>query len=213
MNNVEWRIEEGLVEYPEAISFMESRIAAIECGTLPELVWCVEHPPLYTAGSSAKSNDLLTPNRFPVYSPGRGGEYTYHGPGQRICYVMLNLKARQSQDIRAYVRNLEQWIINTLERFAIKGERREGRVGIWVQRDQLREDKIAAIGIRVRKWITYHGIALNIETDLSHYEGIVPCGIQSHGVTSFHDLGHLVTMEEVDSMLKDEFDNIFGGSD
>ncbi len=209
---VEWIIEEGLVAYPDALEEMEARAAMIAAGEAPERVWLIEHPPLYTAGTSAHKEDLLTPDRFPVYDAGRGGQYTYHGPGQRVCYVMLNLKHRQ-EDIRAYVAALESWIISTLDQFNVRGERREDRVGVWVRRPEkgpTTEDKIAAIGIRVRKWVTFHGISLNVEPELDHFSGIVPCGIQEHGVTSLVDLGLPVTMPEVDSILRGEFEKIFG---
>lgn len=209
---VEWRITDSLVPYPEAQSFMEERIKKIANGTAPECVWLLEHPPLYTAGTSANPADLIAPDRFDVFETGRGGEYTYHGPGQRIAYVMLDLK-RRSQDVRLFVATLEEWIINTLEAHNIKGERREDRVGVWVERPEKGqgiEDKIAAIGIRLRKWVTFHGISLNVEPDLSHYSGIVPCGIEKHGVTSFVDLGYPITMPEVDMTLREEFEKLFG---
>ncbi|SNZ08316.1 lipoyl(octanoyl) transferase [Cohaesibacter gelatinilyticus] len=209
---VEWRITDSLVPYPEAQSFMEERIKQIANGTAPECVWLLEHPPLYTAGTSANPADLIAPDRFDVFETGRGGEYTYHGPGQRIAYVMLDLK-RRSQDVRLFVATLEEWIINTLEAHNIKGERREDRVGVWVERPEKGqgiEDKIAAIGIRLRKWVTFHGISLNVEPDLSHYSGIVPCGIEKHGVTSFVDLGYPITMPEVDMTLREEFEKLFG---
>lgn len=193
---VEWLVAPGLVDYDDAVSFMEERVAAIRDHNANELVWLVEHPPLYTAGTSANDTDLLTPDRFPVYATGRGGEYTYHGPGQRVAYVMLDLKRRRC-DVRAFVSSLEAWIIATLDDMNIKGERREDRVGVWVARPErptlpdgsLSEDKIAAIGIRLRRWVSYHGISLNVEPDLGHFAGIVPCGISAHGVTSLVDLG------------------------
>ncbi|WP_051341477.1 lipoyl(octanoyl) transferase LipB [Azospirillum halopraeferens] len=211
---VEWRISDEPVPYPEAIAVMEERVAAIRAGTAPELVWLLEHPPLYTAGTSADDADLLDPGRFPVYRTGRGGQFTYHGPGQRVAYVMLDLKARGG-DVRAFVCALEEWLIRTLAAFNIKGERREGRVGIWVDKGPYgglkgQEDKIAAIGVRVRRWVTYHGVALNVEPDLSHFSGIVPCGISRHGVTSMVALGHLVTMPDVDSALMAAWDEVFG---
>ena len=209
---VEWRITDSYVPYPEAQSFMEQRITDIANGDAPECVWLLEHPPLYTAGTSANPADLIAPDRFDVFETGRGGEYTYHGPGQRIAYVMLDLK-RRSQDVRLFVATLEQWIINTLEAHNIKGERREDRVGVWVERPEKGqdiEDKIAAIGIRLRKWVTFHGISLNIEPDLTHYSGIVPCGIEKHGVTSFVDLGYPITMPDVDMTLREEFEQLFG---
>ena len=206
---IEWRYSDELVPYDDAHHIMEERVAHIAEGNANELVWCLEHPPLYTAGTSANASDLLDKERFPTYQTGRGGQYTYHGPGQRIVYTMLNLKQRDAQDIRAYVHNLEQWIINTLTRFNIHGERREGRVGIWVNMGNGKESKIAALGIRVRKWVTFHGIAINVEPDLSHFAGIVPCGISEHGVTSFAELGQFVTMEDLDVVLKEEFEKIF----
>ncbi len=212
---VEWRISDDLVPYPEAVATMEARVAAIAAGEAPELVWLVEHPPLYTAGTSARSADLLAPDRFPVYATGRGGQYTYHGPGQRVAYVMLDLRHR-GQDLRRYVHDLEEWVIRSLDRFNIRGERREGRVGIWVADGSKREDKIAAIGVRVRRWITYHGIAINVDPDLSHFGGIVPCGIRETneaplGVTSFAKLGHIISLPEVDVVLKETFREVFGG--
>ncbi len=212
---VEWRISDAPVPYPEALAAMEARVEAIRAGTAPELVWLLEHPPLYTAGTSARDADLLEPDRFPVYRAGRGGQFTYHGPGQRVAYVMLDLKARGA-DIRAFVHALEDWLIRTLASFNIKGERRDGRVGIWVGRQPYggapgQEDKIAAIGVRVRRWVSFHGVALNVEPDLSHFAGIVPCGISEHGVTSMVALGHLVTMEEVDSALMAAWPAVFGG--
>ena len=210
---MEWRISEGLVEYPAALAEMEARAEAIRHQGAPELVWLVEHPPLYTAGTSAKGGDLLQPDRFPVYATGRGGQYTYHGPGQRVAYVMLDLKNR-GEDVRRYVRDLEEWIIRTLARFNLKGERREGRVGIWVAHDR-REDKIAAIGVRVRRWVTFHGISINVDPDLSHFSGIVPCGIQESaaaplGVTSLAALGYIVSMPEFDMALRGAFAEVFG---
>lgn len=209
MTTPEWRISDSQVPYPEALAEMEERVRAIREDGAPELVWLLEHPPLYTAGTSADAADLLTPERFPVYQTGRGGQYTYHGPGQRVAYVMLDLKAR-GEDVRCFVHDLEEWIIRTLAQFTVKGERRDGRVGIWVDRGHGREDKIAAIGVRVRKWVTFHGIALNVEPDLSHFTGIVPCGIREHGVTSLWDLGITATMDEVDMALRASFDEVFG---
>lgn len=208
---IEWRSGPGLVAYGEAVGEMESRAAAIREGAAPELVWLVEHPPLYTAGTSAKVGDLLDGDRFPVHQSGRGGQYTYHGPGQRVAYVMLDLNRRGS-DLRAYVRELEQWVISTLAQFDIAGERRNGRVGIWVDRGGGREDKIAAIGVRVRHWVTYHGIAINVSPELSHFDGIVPCGIADPnlGVTSFADLGIDATMVDVDQALRETFSEVFG---
>lgn len=210
---LEWRVEEGLVPYPQAVAAMEKRVAAIRSGAAPELVWLLEHPPLYTAGTSARDEDLLTPDRFPVYRTGRGGQFTYHGPGQRVAYVMLDLK-RRGPDVRKFVTDLEEWLIRTLARFNVVGERREGRVGIWIDRGrhgglENREDKIAAIGVRVRHWVTYHGVALNVEPDLGHFEGIVPCGIAGHGVTSLVDLGLPVSLADVDVALKASFEEVF----
>ncbi|MFC5358680.1 MULTISPECIES: lipoyl(octanoyl) transferase LipB [Azospirillum] len=212
---VEWRISDTPVPYPDALAEMEARVEAIRAGTAPELVWLLEHPPLYTAGTSAREEDLLEPGRFPVYQAGRGGQFTYHGPGQRVAYVMLDLKTRGA-DIRAFVQDLEEWLIRTLAAFNIRGERREGRVGIWVDKGPYggapgQEDKIAAIGVRVRRWVSFHGVALNVEPDLSHFAGIVPCGISEHGVTSIVALGHLVAMEDVDAALIASFAEVFGG--
>jgi len=206
---LEWRIDDRPVDYLAAVAAMEARVAAIRAGTAPELIWLLEHPPLYTAGTSAKDSDLLEPERFPVYRSGRGGQFTYHGPGQRVAYVMLDLKRRGS-DVRRFVRDLEHWLIATLARFNVSGERREGRVGIWVDRGAGREDKIAAIGVRVRRWVSYHGVALNVEPDLSHFDGIVPCGIQGHGVTSLVDLGLPVAMADADMALRAAFEEVFG---
>jgi len=213
---VEWRVEPGLTAYPEALAAMEARVEAIRAGAAPELVWLVEHPPLYTAGTSAQEADLVQPDLFPVYSTGRGGEYTYHGPGQRVAYVMLDLK-RRHEDVRRFVASLEEWIIRSLARFNVRGERREDRVGVWVVRPDRpqvagrpAEDKIAAIGIRLRKWVSFHGIAINVEPDLAHYAGIVPCGISEHGVTSLVDLGLPVTMADLDVAMKAAFEEVFG---
>lgn len=214
---VEWRIEPGLVDYPRALATMEARAAAIRDDGAPELVWLVEHPPLYTAGSSADAHDLLQPDRFPVFDAGRGGEYTYHGPGQRVAYVMLDLKRRR-EDVRAFVAALEAWIIASLASFNVKGERREDRVGVWVARPdrpplpdgRAAEDKIAAIGIRLRRWVSLHGIAVNVEPNLDHFGGIVPCGIAGYGVTSLVDLGLPVTMADYDLALKAAFEETFG---
>ncbi|MEC8027190.1 MAG: lipoyl(octanoyl) transferase LipB [Pseudomonadota bacterium] len=209
----EWRISDRPVDYPAAVAEMEARVAAIAGGTAPELIWLLEHPPLYTAGTSADPRDLLQADRFPVHPTGRGGQYTYHGPGQRVVYALLDLGAR-GRDLRAYVHGLETWVIETLHQFAIDGERRAGRVGIWVRRSDLnlpqREDKIAAVGVRVRRWVAYHGISINLDPDLTHFAGIVPCGIAEHGVTSLHDLGQLVTMEELDLALRAGFETVFG---
>jgi lipoyl(octanoyl) transferase len=204
---VEWKASSGLVSYPEALAEMEARAAAIADGKAGELVWLLEHPPIYTAGTSAKESDLLDA-RFPVYRTGRGGQFTYHGPGQRVGYVMLELKHRRP-DVRAYVQDLEQWLIETLKEFGVKGERREGRVGIWVQRGN-REDKIAALGVRIKRWVSLHGVALNVAPDLSHFSGIVPCGVKAHGITSLADLGIDVSMAQVDLALKRSFQKIFG---
>jgi len=200
-------VADGLAPYPEAVAVMEERVAAIARKQRPELVWLVEHPPIYTAGTSARDSDLLDA-RFPVFKTGRGGQFTYHGPGQRVGYVMLDLH-RRGGDVRAFVHDLEEWLIRTLAAFGIKGERREGRVGIWVARGK-REDKIAAIGVRVRHWVTFHGVSLNVDPDLTHFDGIVPCGISEHGVTSLHDLGVLVSMADVDVAMRQAFDDVFG---
>ena len=210
----EWIVAPSPVPYPDALAFMEARVAAIHEGTAREMVWLVEHPPLYTAGVSAKKEDLIAPERFEVFDAGRGGQYTYHGPGQRVVYVMLDLNQRR-KDVRAFVEALEQWIIATLWRFNVEGHIRDGRVGVWVERKEkgyepLTEDKIAAIGIKLRRWVSFHGISLNVEPDLSHFDGIVPCGITEHGVTSLLDLGLPVTMDEVDYSLKSSFEAIFG---
>ena len=204
---VAWRVESGLTPYPDAVAFMEDRAASIADRRARELVWLVEHPPIYTAGTSANDADLLDA-RFPVFKTGRGGQFTYHGPGQRVGYVMLDLKQRGG-DVRGFVRDLEEWLIRTLAAFNVKGERREGRVGIWVARGK-REDKIAAIGVRVRKWVTFHGVSFNVDPDLTHFTGIVPCGISEHGVTSLHDLGILVSMADVDVAMRNAFAEVFG---
>ncbi len=214
MTDLEWRFDDRPVAYPDALARMEARVAEIRAGTAPEMVWLLEHPPLYTAGTSARAQDLLDPGRLPVYRSGRGGQYTYHGPGQRVAYVMLDLK-RRGCDVRGFVRDLEGWLIATLARFNVTGERRAGRVGIWVDRGgpndrDRREDKIAAIGVRIRRWVSYHGVALNVEPDLSHFQGIVPCGIHEAGVTSLVDLGLPVAMEDVDMALKSAFVEVFG---
>ena len=205
---LEWRVEDGLVAYPRAVEFMEERVAQIADGLAPELVWLIEHPPIYTAGTSAKPSDLLD-SRFPVFQTGRGGQFTYHGPGQRVAYVMLDLRLRKA-DVRAFVQNLEEWIIRTLARFGIAGERRDGRVGIWVVGGNGSEDKIAAIGVRVRRWVTFHGVALNVAPNLDHFGGIVPCGVRGHGVTSLAGLGIGASMADVDAALRAEFENAFG---
>jgi len=208
---VEWVQFDGLQPYESTLAAMEQRAGLVAAGEAPEAVWLLEHPPLYTGGTSAQPDDLINA-RFPVHAAGRGGQYTYHGPGQRVAYVMLDLTQR-GRDIRCLVQGLEQWLIDTLAAHNITGERREGRVGVWVQRANKgigREDKIAAIGVRVRKWVTFHGISLNVDPDLSHYDGIVPCGITDQGVTSFEDLGQLVSMAEVDSVMRGAFEAIFG---
>tara|TARA_B100001939_G_scaffold219936_1_gene189290 strand:- start:124 stop:780 length:657 start_codon:yes stop_codon:yes gene_type:complete len=207
-SNIEWDITDDLVPYEEALQRMEQRVQDIHDGTARELVWLLQHPPLYTAGTSADPTDLVDPDRFPVYAAGRGGQYTYHGPGQRVAYVMLDLRKR-GRDVRKFVYDLEQWVINTLAEFNVTGERRPGRVGVWVDRGQGREDKIAAIGVRVRRWITFHGISLNVDPDLDHFSGIVPCGISEHGVTSLVDLGLPITMQDVDAALRRSWNEIF----
>jgi lipoyl(octanoyl) transferase len=205
----QWEVAAGLVPYEAALARMEERVAAIRAGAAAELVWLVEHPPTYTAGTSATPEGLVDP-RFPVFRAGRGGQWTYHGPGQRTGYVMLDL-TRRGRDVRAYVHNLEEWLIRALWRFNIRGERREGRVGIWVE-DRARgtEDKVAAIGVRVTRWVSWHGVAINVDPDLGHFGGIVPCGISQHGVTSLHRLGITATMEEVDAALMAEWGGVFG---
>jgi lipoyl(octanoyl) transferase len=205
---VEWRISHEPVDYRAAVAQMECRVAAIRAGTAAELVWLLEHPSLYTAGTSARDEELLDPRRLPVYRSGRGGRYTYHGPGQRIAYVMLDLR-RRGQDVRCHVRQLEEWIIRALARFGVTGARREGRIGIWVALPGGREAKIAAMGVRVRQWVTYHGLALNIDPDLDLYRGIIPCGIAEHGVTSLAELGIRATGADVDRALHDTFAQAF----
>ena len=210
---VDWLISDAPVSYPEAVAAMEARVAAIAAQEASELVWLLEHPPLYTSGTSGKASDLLAP-RFPTFASGRGGQVTYHGPGQRVAYVMLDLKRRRP-DVRAFVASLEEWIIRTLAAFNVRGERREDRVGVWVKRPDKGpacEDKIAAIGVRLKRWVSLHGIAINVEPDLSHYASIVPCGIADsrYGVTSLVDLGHPVTMTDVDVALRQAFAEIFG---
>ncbi|MCW5691525.1 MAG: lipoyl(octanoyl) transferase LipB [Pseudolabrys sp.] len=212
---VEWRISEGLTPYPEAVAFMEARAAAIARGEAPELVWLVEHPPLYTAGTSADRADVLEA-RFPVFDSGRGGQMTYHGPGQRVGYVMLDLR-RRGPDVRRFVATLEEWIIRTLAAFNVRGERREDRIGVWVKRPDKGdgfEDKIAALGIRVSRWVTLHGVAVNVEPDLSHFGGIVPCGVsvQRYGVTSLADLGQMVSLPEFDVSFRQAFEELFGAT-
>jgi lipoyl(octanoyl) transferase len=213
---VEWQHLSGQSPYPETLAAMEARVAAISAGLAPEAIWLLEHPPLYTAGTSAKITDLLQPDRFPVHFAGRGGQYTYHGPGQRVAYVMLDLNTR-GRDIRKFVCGLENWIIATLADFSVKGERRSGRVGVWVKRPDLplaadgtqHEDKIAAIGVKLRKWVSFHGISINVEPDLDHFSGIVPCGIGNHGVTSLVDLGLPVSLADLDASLVENFAQAF----
>jgi lipoyl(octanoyl) transferase len=212
---VEWRISDAPVPYPDAVAAMEQRVAAIAAGEAAELVWLLEHPPLYTSGTSGKSADLLDP-RFPVFQTGRGGQFTYHGPGQRVAYVMLDLKRRRP-DVRAYVAGLEEWIIRTLSSFNVRGERREDRVGVWVRRPDKGpdfEDKIAAIGVRLKRWVSFHGISINVEPDLSHFSAIVPCGVADprFGVTSLVDLGHPAALTDVDLALRQAFEDVFGAS-
>ena len=209
---VEWAVSTAPVGYDDAVAFMEARVAAIAEGQAAEMVWLLEHPPLYTAGVSSKDADLLTPDRFPVHRTGRGGQFTYHGPGQRVAYVMLDLNQR-GKDVRGFVRGLEAWIIGALDRFGVEADVRDGRVGVWVERKGpgwQREDKIAAIGVKVRRWVSFHGISLNVEPDLDHFGGIVPCGIAEHGVTSLLDLGVTATMDEADAALKASFVRVFG---
>ena len=217
---VRWRVARDLVPYDVAVETMENEAAAIANGETDELVWLVEHPPLYTAGTSADVADLVAPDRFPVFSTGRGGEYTYHGPGQRVVYVMLDLKRRR-QDVRAFVAALEAVVIDALDSMNVRGERREDRVGVWVRRPERpalpdgspAEDKIAAIGIRLRRWVSFHGFSLNVDPDLDHFAGIVPCGIRGHGVTSLADLGVTASMAEVDMALRASFEEVFGGTE
>jgi len=208
---IEWRIDRNPVGYEPAVEEMEARVAAIREGAEPELVWLLEHPPLYTAGTSARAEDLLDPHYLPVHRTGRGGRYTYHGPGQRIAYVMLDL-TRRDRDMRCHVHRLEEWMIRTLVHFGIQGERRDGRVGIWVARPGGADEKIAAIGVRVRRWVTYHGVALNVDPELDHYRGIIPCGIAEHGVASLARLGVGASMEEVDRTLQATFSGIFAAA-
>jgi len=214
---IEWRISDPPVPYEAAVAEMERRVAAIRDGNAPGLIWLLEHPPLYTAGTSARAEDLLDPARLPVHRSGRGGQYTYHGPGQRVAYVMMDLRRRR-QDVRRFVSDLEEWTIRTLGRFNVAAERRADRVGVWVVRSDKqplpdgrpREDKIAAIGVRIRHWVSFHGLSINVEPDLSHYEGIVPCGIAEHGVTSLVDLGLPVTLADLDMALAETFGEVFG---
>ncbi|MEX0327215.1 MAG: lipoyl(octanoyl) transferase LipB [Ruegeria sp.] len=216
---MEWKTTDGLTDYNDAVAFMEARVAAIAAGEADECIWLLEHPPLYTAGTSARIEDLTDPDRFPVYQSKRGGQYTYHGPGQRVIYVMLDV-GKRGHDVRRFVKQLETWVIDALDEFNVKGEIRDGRVGVWVQRNDKpltalgnpAEDKIAAIGIRLRKWVSFHGISINVEPDLSHFSGIVPCGIQEHGVTSLVDLGLPVTMADVDVALQRTFEHAFADS-
>jgi lipoyl(octanoyl) transferase len=200
---IEWRVSPDLVSYEEAVSTMEMRAKAIFEGCAQEMVWLLEHPPLYTAGSSAKSSDLLDATRLPVYETGRGGQYTYHGPGQRVAYVMIDLSKR-GRDVKAFVNALEQWIIDTLAVFSVKGERRCGRVGIWVKHNST-DQKIAALGVRLRRWVSFHGIAINVNPDLTHFQGIVPCGLSEYGVTSCHELGVPISLAELDKSLQDQW--------
>lgn len=212
----EWRAEPGLLAYPQAVATMRARAAAIRDENAPELVWLVEHPPLYTAGTSAAPDDLTEPDRFPTYESGRGGQWTYHGPGQRVGYVMLDLTRPHgfvpARDVRGFVTGLEEWLIRALARFGVRGERRDGRVGIWVaDRASGGENKIAALGVRVTRWVSWHGVALNVAPDLAHFSGIVPCGVRGHGVTSLHALGIAASMDDVDAALRAEWDGVFGG--
>ena len=208
-----WAVSAAPVPYPQAVAAMEARAADIAEGRTGELIWLLEHPPLYTAGVSAKPGDLLDPGRFPVFESGRGGQFTYHGPGQRVAYVMLDLTQRR-RDVRAFVAALEAWVIGALGRFNVVGEVREGRVGVWVERrtagQVAREDKIAAIGVKLRRWVSFHGISLNVEPDLGHFSGIVPCGVTEHGVTSLVDLGLPVSLDEADAALRASFEQVFG---
>ncbi len=216
---VEWIIADGLTDYPAAVAGMEARVADIAAGRAGECVWLVEHPPLYTAGTSARATDLTDPDRFPVHVTGRGGQYTYHGPGQRVAYTMLDLN-RRGRDLRRFVYDMESWVIATLAEFGVRGERRRGRVGVWVTRPEKPanpdgspcEEKIAAIGIKLRRWVSFHGLAINVEPDLGHFDGIVPCGVRGHGVTSLVDLGLPVTMADLDAALRRSFDNVMGAA-
>ena len=204
----EWRISVAPVPYPEAVAAMEERVAAVRAGTAPELVWFLEHSPLYTAGTGAAEDELLDASRLPVFCTGRGGKMTYHGPGQRVIYVLQDLRLR-GQDVRAHVQRLEEWIIRVLADFGVHGERRKGRVGIWVVRSDGREEKIAAVGVRVRRWVTYHGLALNVDPDLTHFSGIVPCGLKDYGVTSLRALGIKASMADVDQAFKGRWAAVF----
>lgn len=209
---LEWRISDGLTPYPDAVASMQERVAAIRAGTAPELVWLVEHPPLYTAGTSARPEQLTDPTRFPTHDTGRGGQWTYHGPGQRVAYVMLDLTRPHGsvppRDVRCFVHGLEEWLIRTLGRFNVRGERRDGRIGIWVGSP---DKKIAAIGVRVSRWVSWHGVAMNVEPNLDHYGGIIPCGISKYGVTSLHALGIPATMADADTALRAAWDEVFAG--
>lgn len=204
---IEWQLSPKPVEYPEALAAMEAHVDAMIAGKTQEKIWLLEHPPLYTSGTSADAAELLAPQRFPVYSTGRGGRYTYHGPGQRIAYVMADLRAR-GRDVRAYVQNLEQWVIGALAEFGVQAAQREGRIGLWVEHNG-REEKIAAIGVRIRKWVAYHGVAINVNPDLSHFAGIIPCGISSYGVTSLNALGIDLKMNQLDDALKSSWNRVF----
>ena len=210
---MEWKVSEGLIAYPDALAAMESRIDAIARGEAEEMVWLLEHPPLYTAGTSAKDEDLLDHGRFPVFQTGRGGQFTYHGPGQRVAYVMLDLRER-GRDVRQFVQALEAWIIDALARFNVEGQLRDGRIGVWVERRTPglppREDKIAALGVKLHRWVSFHGVSLNVEPDLTHFAGIVPCGVTEHGVTSLVDLDRPVSLDDVDAALKAGFERLFG---
>jgi lipoyl(octanoyl) transferase len=212
--DLEWRIDDALTEYPDALAAMQARVAAIRAGTATDMVWLVEHPPLYTAGTSAKPAELTDPARFPIFKAGRGGQWTYHGPGQRTAYVMLDLTRRHGrvppQDVRGYVHGLEEWLIRALDRFNVKGERRDGRVGIWVADPATgAESKIGAIGVRVSRWVSWHGVALNVEPNLAHFGGIVPCGLSQYGVTSLAALGIPATMHDADAALRAAWEEVF----
>ncbi len=208
---IDWAVSDSLVDYLGAVAFMEARVGDIAAGHARELVWLLEHPSLYTAGTSAQDDELLMPDHLPVYRTGRGGQFTYHGPGQRIAYVMLDLKKRDN-DVRKFVGDLQTWLIDTLKTFAIHGESRKDRIGVWVRHGHngQSEDKIAALGIRLRKWISFHGVSLNVYPDLDHFSGIIPCGISDYGVTSLHDLGHHVAMDDIDKALRNCFEKTFG---
>ncbi|MBV8913732.1 MAG: lipoyl(octanoyl) transferase LipB [Acetobacteraceae bacterium] len=215
LSTLEWRVEDGLVRYEDALAAMQARVASIRAGSEPEMVWLLEHPPVYTAGTSARPEDLAQPGRFPEFRTGRGGQWTYHGPGQRIAYVLLDLSQPHGmvrpRDVRSYVEGLEEWLIRALDRFNLRGERRAGRIGIWIaDRAAGTEAKIAAIGVRVTKWVSWHGVALNVEPDLGHFEGIVPCGISEHGVTSLAALGLPVTLADADIALRAAWREVFG---